>query len=238
MTKEPSKKLSSDDVSLLIQEYDVNHDGKLSEEEIQSILNDSHAKQDVKNILLKFDENGDGILDENEKLKAQHDILMDSSLRIAGYTGVYARLFRYLAFTSDFGEALRPVIKLSLVNLSYAISIGYCFADVGLEAYNLHERGYVTRDGKPMSMTQCVVERSVFQGLASVLLPFGIIHTTVSVGKKIFGKIGRFTKFGPSILGLSIIPLLPLYLDHPCEQAIEYGFERYGPWRREKEHES
>lgn len=238
MSKEQQKKLTPEEVSLLIKEYDVNHDGLLSEDEIKTILNDSQAKNEVKNIVMKFDENGDGILDENEKKRAESEILMDSSLRVAGYTGVYARLFRYLAFTSDFGEALRPVVKVGLVNLSYAIAIGYCFADVGIEAYNLHERGYLTRDGKPMTMTQCVVERSVFQGLASILLPFGIIHTTVGVGKNFFGKIGRFTKFGPSILGLSIIPLLPMYLDHPCEQAIEYTFEKYGPWRRQKEHES
>ena len=39
----------------------------------------------------------------------------DSNLRYAGYSAGFARAFRYLAFTSDFGEALRPVISSRLV---------------------------------------------------------------------------------------------------------------------------
>mmetsp|Transcript_24979 Transcript_24979/g.25594 ORF Transcript_24979/g.25594 Transcript_24979/m.25594 type:complete len:239 (-) Transcript_24979:64-780(-) len=236
-----SKKLTQEDIKVLIDSYDINKDNKLSEEEIEKLIYDiktsnKNVSNEIKKILLKFDENGDGILDEKELLNAQHEISINNTLRVAGYTGVYARLFRYLAFTSDFGEALRPVVKVGLVNLSYAISIGYCFADVGIEAYNLHERGYKTHDGKPMTMTQCVVERSVFQALASIIVPFGVIHSAVAVGKKVFNKIGRFQKFGPSLVGLSIIPLLPMYLDHPVEQGIEYVFAKYGPWKS-KEHE-
>lgn len=54
--------------------------------------------------------------------------LQDSSARYAGYSVGLARAFRYLAFTSDFGEALRPVVAANVVNASYAIAIGYCFA--------------------------------------------------------------------------------------------------------------
>ncbi|RYG64644.1 hypothetical protein EON64_13550 [archaeon] len=42
----------------------------------------------------------------------------------------------------------------------------------------------------------------------------------------------RFQRWGPSIAGLCFIPLLPLYLDHPVEQAIEQGFKRFGPWAK------
>jgi fission process protein 1 len=77
------------------------------------------------------------------------------------------------------------------------------------------------------------------QALASVAIPFAVIHTTVDVTKKITRRIGRFTKWGPSIVGLGVIPLLPMYLDEPVEQAIEWGFERYGPWAHsgEKKHD-
>ena len=111
-----------------------------------------------------------------------------------------------------------------------AVAFGYCFADVGWEAYKLKERNYMTEKGVPMSMTQCIVERSAFQAVASIALPFAVIHTAVDVSKRFFNKIGRYTKWGPSIVGLSIIPALPLYLDHPVEHAIEWGFERFGPW--------
>jgi hypothetical protein len=51
-------------------------------------------------------------------------------------------------------------------------SVGYCVADVGYEAYKLHNRGYVSEKGHPTTMTQLVVERSVFQAIASIAVPF------------------------------------------------------------------
>lgn len=42
----------------------------------------------------------------------------------------------------------------------------------------------------------------------------------------------RFQRWGPSVAGLCFIPLLPLYLDHPVEQAVEQGFQRFGPWAK------
>ena len=64
-----------------------------------------------------------------------------TNARYAGYTAGLARLFRYLAFTSDFGEALRPVVSARIVSGSYAVAIGYCFADVFWEGYKHQNRG-------------------------------------------------------------------------------------------------
>lgn len=161
------------------------------------------------------------------------------NIRYAAYTAAGARglakSFRYLAFTSDFGEALRPVISARIVTGAYAIAFGYCFVDVAWEAYKLDRRGYITEHNKPMTLTQCIVERSTFQAIASLALPTLIIHTSVDMAKHATKRIGRFGKWGPSIVGLSMIPLLPLYLDEPVEKAIEWGFEHYGPWA-EKNH--
>jgi hypothetical protein len=68
-------------------------------------------------------------------------------------------------------------------------SVGYCVADVGYEAYKLHNRGYVSEKGHPTTMTQLVVERSVFQAIASIAVPFlvqgfstqvGVLHRTLT----------------------------------------------------------
>eukprot|EP01034_Spumella_vulgaris_P040938 gene40938-50651_t len=91
------------------------------------------------------------------------------------YTAGFARAARYLAFTSDLGEALRPVVSSRVVGGSYAIAL-------------------------------------------------------VDVVKRITRKIGRFTRWGPSVAGLAIVPLLPLYLDHPVEHFLENMFEKHGPW--------
>ncbi len=102
----------------------------------------------------------------------------------------------------DFGEAVRPIVNARIVTSTYAIAIGYCVADVAYEAYKLRKRGYVTEDTRvPMSMTQLVVERSTFQAVASIIVPFAVIHTTVDVSKKMM-KGTRFAKWGPSIAGL------------------------------------
>eukprot|EP00951_Prasinocladus_malaysianus_P022171 scaffold185170_cov44-Prasinocladus_malaysianus.AAC.2 len=42
---------------------------------------------------------------------------------------------RYLAFTSDVGEAMRPVVSPRIVNASYAIAGGYMIGDVIYQGY-------------------------------------------------------------------------------------------------------
>jgi fission process protein 1 len=187
-------------------------------------------------IIGKYDADKNGKIDCKELLKMEKEYgdLQDSKARYLSYSAGLARVFRYLAFTSDFGEAMRPVVSARIVNASYGVAIGYCVADIGWEAYKLHERGYVDTKGHPRSMTQQLVERSTFQLVASITVPFLVIHNTVDIGKKVCKKIGRFQKFGPSILGLSMVPMLPLVVDEPVESALEYVFEHYGPWAQFK----
>lgn len=87
-------------------------------------------------------------------------------------------------------------------------------------------------------MTQVIVERTTFQAVASIGGPFLVIHTTVDLAKHAFKKYApRFTKFGPSIVGLSIIPLLPVYLDEPVEHGLEIMFKKFGPWAEKEKKE-
>ena len=52
---------------------------------------------------------------------------------------------RYLAFTSDVGEAFRPVAHPFLVRGAYAISWAYCIGDVAFEGYKESKRGGTTQ---------------------------------------------------------------------------------------------
>ena len=73
-----------------------------------------------------------------------------------------------------------------------------------------------------------------------------LIYSAVDIAKHATRGMGRFTRWGPSAFGLSIILLLPLYLDEPVEHSLEWSFEKYGPWagsntksdglNKEKEH--
>ena len=105
-------KLTKEDIKVLKKSYDKNDDGSLSSEEIDSLVSDYKSGKklpaEVVIVLKKYDDNGDGILDTSElqNLKEEVDI-NESNARYAGYSVAFARAFRYLAFTSDFGEALR-----------------------------------------------------------------------------------------------------------------------------------
>lgn len=51
----------------------------------------------------------------------------------------------------------------------------------------------------------------------------------VNVFKSITAKIGRFQRWGPTIAGLAVIPFLPVFLDEPAEQAVEWVFHKAWP---------
>lgn len=175
--------------------------------------------------------NNSNVIDVNNNNNTNGDKkLQDTNARYVGYTRSLARLARYLAFTSDVGEAFRPVVDSRIVSFAYFVSFSYCFADVGYEAYKLDKRGYKNEHNETITMTQCVVERTAFQLIASMAIPTLIIHSTVDITAKILKKFNRFQKWGPTIAGLCVVPLLPLYIDHPVEHALEWGFKNYGPW--------
>lgn len=149
--------------------------------------------------------------------------------RYAAYALGLARVmrrFRKLIFSSDVGAALSPIAHKHFVLSTFVITFTYCFADIAYEAYQVKEE-YKTSEEQDYYMTRKVVERSAFHGLASIVLPEYIIHQSVHHSKHIFHKIGKFTRLGPSLLGIAIIPLFPTLLDEPLERALEYGFEHY-----------
>jgi len=236
-------KLSKEEFAVLMKHYDRNRDGTLSDGEIADIVDQfkkdpKSVHPEVKSILVKYDDNGDGKLDASEVKSLVTDIYtVSADYRYAGYTGAFARAFRYLAFTSDVGEAMRPVAKQAIVTATYGVAAAYCIADVAWETYKVKKTGK-NEKGHPCTPVQMAVERSTFQLVASLVGPAVIIHTAVDVAKWGTRKIGRFQKWGPSVFGLAIIPLLPMYLDEPAEHLIESMFARYGPWatKGEKEH--
>lgn len=224
-TKPAIPLLSPEDRKVLTDIYVTDKSGKLTKAQFGLIVKDFNegkiTDDKALEILKRFDTDGNGTIDEIEGLEFDHQLdINETNVRYAGYTASFARYFRYLAFTSDFGEALRPVVSKHLVTGSYAVALGYCVSDVAWEGYKLKNRGYLSEKGEPMTMTQCLVERSAFQAVASMAVPTLLIHTAVDVTRKYTVKYGRFQKWGPSIVGLGMIPLLPLYLDAPVGKYI------------------
>jgi fission process protein 1 len=208
-----------DKVQIVMSHYDENNDGVLDENEIKRMKEEFHSdKSPAKHVLAHYAENGK--LTEASIAKLKEDIhTTDMSLRYMAYAGFAARAVRYLAYTSDFGEAFRPVVHPMVVRGAYGVSWAYVLGDVGFESYQLsNHHGVGGADLYAMT-----AKRMVFQSIASMALPAFTIHTVVHEMKKVCKKAGKYQKWGPSACGLAIVPFLPLY-DHPVEHVIDTCF--------------
>jgi len=159
----------------------------------------------------------------------------DTELRYAAYgarlrTALRAS-HRYFAYTSDVGEAFRPIIPPSIVTAAYGISWLYLVGDVGYESYKAHRRGPTPFEAahftEPTRVGLVAVKRATFQSVASMALPAFTIHTAVRQAKKAFDKSTnlRVRAWGPTVTGLAIVPALPYLFDHPVEAATDHVFE-------------
>ncbi|KAJ3257570.1 hypothetical protein HK103_004479 [Boothiomyces macroporosus] len=159
----------------------------------------------------------------------------DSNARYIGYAGRIARALnsssRYLAYTSDVGEAFRPVVSKGLVNAAYGISFAYVGFDVGYEMYKSRKRGDTLTE-----TSRVFLQRSIFQGLASLALPAFTIHTAVDFTAKHIKKVTKspmLLRYGPTGVGLAVVPLLPVMFDEPVEIGMEKLFDYVWPLSEE-----
>ncbi|KAJ3126247.1 hypothetical protein HK098_007719 [Nowakowskiella sp. JEL0407] len=165
-----------------------------------------------------------------------------------------ARIPRVAAYTSEVGEAFRPVAHPVLVSAAYGISWLYIGVDVFLAANKEIETEKekatslgVKYEMNTMELTRTCVERTVFQSIASMLLPAFAVHRTVHTadhylknmvkaaeiasasGKKAWMPSKSLLRWGPTGLGIAVIPLLPVLFDEPTEWVVEKAFENIWP---------
>jgi fission process protein 1 len=139
--------------------------------------------------------------------------------------------WRPFAYTSEVGEAFRPVIPRFLVNTAYGISIAYCFVDTGVKLNNMKHEPHIEIMKKACDMV-------VWHGFASMILPALTIHTVVKKSKAYINYLDRETfstlsakynktppsnfvkvkPFIPTAIGLSIIP----FIIHPIDKSVDY----------------
>lgn len=169
---------------------------------------------------------------------------------------------RYVAYTSDVGESFRPVAHPWLVRGAYGVSWAYILGDVSYEGYKaywqnqrvlnpqleLSERQQKatglsssgSTNAKPGVVSPLedyrtvMVQRGIFQSLASMGLPAFTIHSVVRYSGRAMKDVKNKTLrvWGPIGLGLSVVPFLPRLFDEPVENAVEWifhkGFASYG----------
>ncbi|PHH66788.1 hypothetical protein CDD81_5920 [Ophiocordyceps australis] len=169
---------------------------------------------------------------------------------------------RYVAYTSDIGESFRPVAHPKVVRSAYAISWAYIIGDVSYEGYKAYwqnqrvlypNRKLTERQEKaagppaPASASAqpgkvspledwrtVMVQRAVFQSIASMGLPALTIHSVVRYSGKALRNVKnvKVRTWAPIGLGLAVVPFLPSMFDEPVEHAVEWlfhkGFETFG----------
>jgi fission process protein 1 len=79
-----------------------------------------------------------------------------------------------------------------------------------------------------------MVQRGIFQAIASMGLPAFTIHSIVRYSSRALkdAKNAKIRPYGPIGLGLAAVPALPFLFDKPVEEAVEWifhkGFETFG----------
>jgi len=155
----------------------------------------------------------------------------EESVRYLGLMGrvgrVLATASRYIAYASEVGEAVRPIVPQRIVTVLYGISYAYVATDVGIKSYGEFQR----TDGNFNSAARKGSQAFVYQSLASIVVPSLAIHTIVHlVHKKTAKSSNRMVvRYAPTMAGLLCIPFLPFILDEPIESAVEFVFERNWP---------
>ncbi|CEG80651.1 hypothetical protein RMATCC62417_14954 [Rhizopus microsporus] len=158
---------------------------------------------------------------KEQVVKGEIDSL-ETKARYLGYLGrlrtALVASSRYLAYTSDVGEAFRPIAHPAIVTAAYGISWAYLGLDVGYEGYKAHHAG---EDNAAIATT--VVKRGVFQSLASMAFPMLTIHSVVKYSAYGFKNVKspKIKAWGPTVLGLGVIPFLPFIFDEPIEHIVD-----------------
>lgn len=127
---------------------------------------------------------------------------------------------RYLGFTNDVGEALRGVIPPWAVWSTYGVTGAYALGDVAQLAWREHRRGA----GWPAVHRQ-LVDSAVFHGLATVAVTPLIIAGACRAIKAVVPNAlpGWARRFGPSAVGIALIPLIV----PPTDRYVEHLIERW-----------
>ncbi|KAI8366170.1 mitochondrial 18 KDa protein-domain-containing protein [Blakeslea trispora] len=129
---------------------------------------------------------------------------------------------RYLAYTSEVGEAFRPIAPPALVTAAYGVSWLYLGGDVAYEGYKA-----VHADQDSAVIATTVIKRGIFQSLASMLAPAFTVHSIVKYSAFAFKNVKnpKVKGWGPTLLGLGIVPVLPYLFDEPIEHAVDAVFK-------------
>lgn len=129
---------------------------------------------------------------------------------------------KYLAYTNDFGVALRPIIGNSLSALTWIPTISYICLAVSHSAKNMDNNVDVKEELK---------KELFFQSSANLALPFLLIETSKCLIEKLLKKgLNKMTNFQKNLFksGAGILILLASVekIDKISDEMANYFFKR------------
>ena len=112
------------------------------------------------------------------------------------------------------------ISQLSIFGL-YGVTLAYMAGVIAT-----HSAGAAAAGAHFITVLRSFILETVFQLVANLLLPTQTVHAAVHYSKEVllhWGVKGLLGEWGPTALGLSLIPLFPL-LDPPIERLIHKLF--------------
>lgn len=161
---------------------------------------------------------------------------------------------RYVAYTSDISESLRPLAQPNLIRGAYAISWSYMLGDAaqeGHKAYRCNQVIHLRRCQQPVRQNRGIdteatditrtapgitpaledhrtvaMQRFLFHCMASVALPTFTVQHIVRYTNNIMrsAKSKALRTGGPLGASLLLMPFFPHVFDKPVEKAVEWIF--------------
>eukprot|EP00040_Diaphanoeca_grandis_P027665 m.158003 g.158003 ORF g.158003 m.158003 type:complete len:212 (+) comp31071_c0_seq2:160-795(+) len=153
---------------------------------------------------------------DHEQPQPQQDILRDTPLRLLGYF-------------NEGGEAFKAFISRRLYVGTYIVASTYCATDAiskGAAVYNDFEA-----PGNIAKTVEKVAETSVWQGLASVIIPGFTINRVVFFTTKLMKNApARPRAIVPTAVGLITIPLIVTPIDRMIDEFISHAYKPAVAW--------
>lgn len=130
---------------------------------------------------------------------------------------------RPLAYASEMGESVRPLVPPFFVRFLYGVSWGYVILDTAVKTYSVKDQGREI-------MSYYAMDTSIWHTFASMALPAFTIHSIVKYSGKLLknfvNPLSRFGRFGPTIIGMSSIPFIIHPLDHFTDWAMDNSLRK------------
>ena len=135
------------------------------------------------------------------------------------------RSLRYIAYGSELAEAFRPIVSALTVLALYIMTFSYMISVIFLGGFHALKNGFGA-----LHAAREMAHELVFQTIANLILPTGLVHTLVHCSHDLlFSHFDdAVAKWGPILLGLSVIPFLPR-LDPMLEHILGAIFDKIWP---------